>query len=146
MKRTALALSMLVAIATSALPAHANGLTFGFHGPNGSFTISTDERGNVAPIRYEKPRKYKKQKIRPRRIARIIRNHGFYDVHGMKIKGKFYKAKAYDRRNRLVRLKVNAYNGRIVKKRIIQRARPIPYHRYGWDNGYVPPRQPFWYY
>ncbi|MCV6576011.1 MAG: hypothetical protein OIF58_09775 [Cohaesibacter sp.] len=146
MKKTLIALSMLVATSASTVPANANSLSFGFHGPNGSFTISTDERGNFAPVIHEKRKDWKKKKLRPRRIARIIRHHGFYDIHDMKIKGRFYKAKAYDHRDRLVRLKINAFNGKIIKKHIVKRARPIPYEHYGWNHDYSPPRQPFWYY
>ncbi|MCT4656413.1 MAG: hypothetical protein N4A65_11430 [Cohaesibacter sp.] len=144
MKKTAIALSMLVAVAASSLPAQAGNFSFGFYGPNGGFAISTDRHGNLKPVRHAKRKQQRVEKLRPRQVARIIRRNGFYDVHNMKIKGRFYKAKAYDHRDRLVRLKVNAFNGRIVKKKLVPRARPIPYDQYGWT--YYPPRQPFWTY
>lgn len=53
-----------------------------------------------------------------RRIVRKMHRRGFYDCHNVRRRGHFYKMRCF-RNDRLFRIKANARNGRIVKRRRI---------------------------
>ncbi len=55
-----------------------------------------------------------------RSIRRSLRHRGFYDIHRVRRHGRIYSAKAVSPRGHLVKLKINACNHRIVKRRIIR--------------------------
>ncbi len=150
MKKTALTFAMLVGLATASLPAQAESFRFGIYGPNGGFTISTSDHHYVGqPVKHvTKKKRVNKKKYRqvkvlsPNRITRILRRKGFNDIHNLRTNDRYYKARAYNRRGRLVKLKIDAYNGKIVKRKPIRQWRPARYDQYRWQSTQY--RAPFW--
>lgn len=151
MKNTTIALSMILGLAAISLPSQASA------GNNGIFSQHVDTYYGDRHFReHRHKRKFKEYKpvhikpLPPRRIARKLRKRGFSDIHAMRFNGRFYKLRAYNRRGMLVRLKVNAYNGKVVKRKLVRHRHPVNIGIYGlqhkqirnWDHG--PVRYPFW--
>lgn len=77
--------------------------------------------------RYDRHGYYKKHKhghrgyrhgVLPiKKIVKKLRHRDYYDISKIVLKRDRYKVRAYDYRGRPVKLVVNAYNGRILKKR-----------------------------
>ena len=61
---------------------------------------------------------YKKRPVLPRRIIARKLHHRDYEVRGkIRYRDGYYRAHAYDRHGRPVKLLINPHNGRIVKRR-----------------------------
>lgn len=146
MKITTITLSLFIAATASALPAKAESLHFGIYGPNGGFSISTSDNSTpyVAVNDRQRIKKKKRNKrhvqyiepLSPRQIARKLRRKGFYGLHNMRYNDVVYKVRAYNRRGRLVKLKLDAYNGEILKRRRLDDYRPHRHEQYGWSYGW----------
>lgn len=88
--------------------------------------------------KYEKKRGYKRGyhdgeyghyhgALSRRAIRRILRHRGYHNFEFIDRRGDRYVAKAYDRRDRYVRVALDAYTGEIIRKRILY-ARGHDYH------------------
>ncbi|MCG8690877.1 MAG: PepSY domain-containing protein, partial [Minwuiales bacterium] len=60
---------------------------------------------------------YKKKPVLPRRIIVRKLHYRDYDVRKIRYRDGYYRAHAYDRRGRPVKLLINPHNGRILKRR-----------------------------
>ena len=162
MKAVAIALPLLIA-ATFGAPAQAR--PFDLTTMNGQLVISI---GNQDHVRYQ-DRDYRKKVRRhnshrradplpPRKIARMMERRGFYNIRKMRTDGRVYTMKARGKRGNLVRLTVNARNGKIIDRRVLRRLHHVDRgdydrrynnrrwnnHRTSWD--YQRARYPFWMY
>lgn len=151
MKKTALIFAMLVGLATAALPAQADGFRFSFynisdgghigsHNPgysNKQFQHVVKKNKRIAKKRYRQVRP-----LSPNRITRILYRKGFSSIHNLRTNDRYYKARAYNKRGRLVRLKIDAYNGKIVKRKAVRQWRPAYSSQQDWQFSYY--RAPFW--
>lgn len=146
MKKTALAIAMLIGIGSASVPARAESLTFGFYGPNGGFSISTSDHKRYAPTHQVSKKNYRRvYPLPPKRIVKKLRKRGFYKIRNLRTNDRFYKARATNKRGRVVRLKIDAYTGKIVKRTHIKWDRRGYYRNQGWAGAdYYPNRIPFW--
>lgn len=146
MKKTAIAIAMLIGIGSASVPAQAETLTFGFYGPNGGFSISTNDRKHYAPIQKVGKKEYRRVRpLPPHRIVKKLRKRGFYNIRNLRTNDRFYKARAINKRGRVVRLKIDAYTGRIVKRKPVKWDRRGYYRNEGWSGaGFYPNRIPYW--
>lgn len=146
MKKTAIAIALLIGVGSASVPAQAESLTFGFYGPNGGFSISTSDHKNYAPIRKAGKRDYRQvYPLPPKRIVKKLRKRGFYNIRNLRTNDRFYKARATNKRGRVVRLKIDAYTGKIVKRTHVKWDRRGYYRNEGWAGaGYRQNRTPFW--
>lgn len=146
MKKTAIAIAMLIGVGSASVPAQAESLTFGFHGPNGGFSISTSDHNHYAPVRKVVKKGYRRvQPLPPHRIVKKLRKRGFHDIRNLRTNDRFYKARATNKRGRIVRLKIDAFSGKIVKRTHVKWDRRGYYRNQGWSGaGFYPDRIPFW--
>ena len=146
MKKTAIALAMLIGLGTASIPAQAESLTFSFYGNNGGFSISTSDHKRYATNRKVGRKEYRRVRpLSPNRVTRILRKRGFYRIRNLRTNDRFYKARALNRRGNPVRIKMDAYSGKIVKRTPIRLDRRGYYRTQGWRGAdYNPYRVPFW--
>lgn len=114
LKNTLIAASAMTMVAFAAAPAQADGFYFGFYGNNGGFGIHSNHRGP----RYVQPRAVHRAMSRTQ-IRRHLRHKGFRHIHKISRRGGDFIVIAKGRRGHLVRLRVNAYSGRIERRRRI---------------------------
>ncbi|MBL4646127.1 MAG: hypothetical protein JKY99_06695 [Rhizobiales bacterium] len=126
-KNTIIAAAALGLMAFTAVPAQADGFYFGFQSGHGGVGIYTNgnHRGHQswghrrhAP-RYYVPQ-YQHEVMSRRQIRRALRHRGFHDFHKIKRKGNRYVVVAENRRGRLLRLKIDAYSGQILRRKVIR--------------------------
>ena len=97
--------------------AQADGFYFGFFGNSGGGYYSSGPGYYYAP-RYRAPHRAERPLTR-HQIRRQLRQRGFRDFRRIDRRGSYYVVVAEARRGQLVRLRVNAYNGRIERRRRI---------------------------
>lgn len=114
LKKTLIAASALTMATFATAPAQADGFFFGFSTGNGGFGIHS---GHRAP-RYVQPRAVHRA-MSQRQIRKHLRNRGFRDFRRINRRGGDYIVVAKARRGQLVRLRVDAYTGRIERRRRI---------------------------
>ncbi len=125
-KNTIIAAATLGLMAFTALPAQANGFYFGFQGNNGGIGIYTHDYGYKPNWRHKRhaPRyyvpQYQHHALTRKQIRRSLRQRGFRDFHKIKRKGSRYVVVAENRRGRLLRLRVDAYSGQILRRKVIR--------------------------
>lgn len=165
MKAVAIALPLLIA-ATFGEPAAAR--AFDLTAMNGQLVVTI---GKSDHVRYQE-RDYRKETRRqkknrrfdplpPRKIARMMERRGFYNIRKMRTDGRVYTMKARGKRGNLVRLTVNARNGKIIDRRVLRRLQRVDRWDYDrrdnrrWNNrwnenrsswDYQRARYPFWMY
>lgn len=128
MKRTIMALSVLIVAATTAIPAQANGFSFGIYGTHGGIEINKKGARFVPPNhRYQQPRH---RMMKPRRIKRKLYRYGYSEFSRVRRIDDRYKLKATNPWGERVRLVVSAWNGRVLRERRIRR----PRHYGGYRN------------
>lgn len=116
-KNTLIAASALTMATFATAPAQADGFFFGFHGSNGGFGFHSNQH---AP-RYVQPRTVHRAMSR-KQIRKHLRHRGFRNFRKIKRRGGDYIVVAKARRGQFVRLRVNAYTGRIERRHRIGRS------------------------
>lgn len=114
LKKTLIAASALTMATLATAPAKADGFYFGFYGNGGGFGIHSDHR----KPRYVQPRTVHRAMTR-KQIRKHLRHRGFRDFRKINRRGGDYIVVAEARRGQLVRLRVNAYTGRIERRKRI---------------------------
>lgn len=120
-KFKALAAGLIALGALAATPAAADGLRFGFYGPNGGVVIDT--HGSRSYGYYGAPARYGYYGLRPHQVRRILRRRGFHAIDVAGRRGPVYVARATNRRGHRVRVLVSARTGRIVDVDVIRYAK-----------------------
>ena len=122
LKKTLIAVSALTMATFAVAPAaQADGFYFGFYGNSGggyssgghysggSGSYYTPRHQHATPPRVERV-------MTQNQIRRELRQRGFSDFRRIDRRGRVYVVVAEARRGQLVRLRVNAYNGRIESR------------------------------
>ena len=125
MKAIAIALPLLIA-ATLSTPTSAR--PFDLTSVNGQLviTIGKNDRVNHKGHTYRPYKKIRRaDPLPPRKIARILERRGFYNLRKMRTDGRIYTVKARNPRGNLVRLTVNARNGKIIDRTILRRLQRV---------------------
>tara|TARA_R110002072_G_scaffold204693_1_gene362640 strand:+ start:454 stop:837 length:384 start_codon:yes stop_codon:yes gene_type:complete len=122
LKKTLIAVSALTMATFAVAPAaQADGFYFGFYGNSGG-SYSSGGHYSGGSGSYYTPRH---QHATPPRVERVmtqnqirreLRQRGFSDFRRIDRRGRVYVVVAEARRGQLVRLRVNAYNGRIESR------------------------------
>ncbi|WP_114009502.1 hypothetical protein [Cohaesibacter intestini] len=150
MKAIAVALPLLVATLIGG-PASARPIDL--TAMNGQLVISIGKAEQVRHYGWDQRKAVKhhgKQRrfepLPPRKIARILNNRGFTGLRNMRTDGRVYTVKARGKRGNLVRLTVNARNGKIIDRQLLRRLNRVDRrandHSARWD--YRNDRRPFW--
>lgn len=111
LKKTLIAASALTMATFATAPAQADSFFFGFSGGSGGFGVHSSHR---AP-RYVQPRAVHRALSR-QQVRKHLRQRGFRDFRKITRRGGDYIVVAEARRGQLVRLRVNAYTGRIERR------------------------------
>lgn len=114
LKKTLIAASALTMATFATAPANADGFYFGFYGNNGGIGVHSNHRGP----RFVQPRTVHRAMTR-KQIRKHLRHRGFRSFHKIHRRGGDYVVVAKARRGQLVRLRVNAYTGRIERRKRI---------------------------
>ena len=148
MKIAAIALPLLIA-ATFGAPSQAAGIDARFAQGNLVLSLSAGDYVDHRIINAKANRKHKKRVriLKPRKIARILHSRGYYNLRKMRTDGRIYTVKARGRRGNLVRVTVNARNGRIINRKVLRRMHNVQRWQYstgyaGWNRHQY--RDPFW--
>lgn len=122
LKKALIAVSALTMATFAAAPAaQADGFYFGFYGNSGgghSGGHYFSGRGAYHAPHYVAPHRAERVMTR-QQIRRHLRQRGFRDFRRINRRGRYYVVVAEARRGQIVRLRVNAYNGRIERRRRI---------------------------
>lgn len=119
LKRTAIAALAVTAATFATAPAKADGFFFGFYGDRGGVGFYSGAPNYYAP-RYVAPRPVRDVMTR-REIRRSLRNRGFYDFRRIVRRGNDYVVVAKNRRGRLLRVRVNGFDGHIERRTVLAR-------------------------
>ena len=115
----------LTALATTA-PAQAESFSFGIHGPNGGVTFHSGDgyqpAGHWNDRRWDDRRwNYAHYRMTPHQVRRSLSQRGFDHIRFTDTQGRIYKARATNRRGRLVALTIRSRDARIVEIHRIRR-------------------------
>nr|WP_321443760.1 hypothetical protein [uncultured Cohaesibacter sp.] len=149
MKAIAVALPLLIA---SVIGGPASARPLDLSTVNGQLVITI---GDVSHVKHHNRdqrkahkthRKYKDnhrrvERLTPRQVARVLKKRGYYNLKRMRTDGRIYTVKARGARGNLVRLSVNARNGKILDRKVLRRAHVVD--RRAYEPRYER-RAPFW--
>ncbi len=111
LKKTLIAASALTMATFATAPAQADSFFFGFSGGSGGFGVHSSHR----TPRHFQPRAVHRV-MSPQQIRKHLRQSGFRDFRRITRRGGDYIVVAKAHKGRLVRLRVNAYTGRIERR------------------------------
>nr|WP_306268271.1 hypothetical protein [Pararhizobium sp. IMCC3301] len=122
LKKTLIAVSALTMATFAVAPAaQADGFYFGFYGNSGGSYSSgghySGGSGSYYTPRHQHAAPHQVQRAMTRQqIRQELRQRGFRDFRRIERRGSYYVVVAEARRGQVVRLRVNAFNGRIERR------------------------------